>query len=60
MNVCGPRQDYRGAYSAVIMKMLDGLIPLKRPCIDRDARVCEPVSFSSALKVEVTPPNSSH
>jgi UDP-glucose 4-epimerase len=28
MNVYGPRQDYRGAYIAVIMKMLD--------CIDKD------------------------
>ena len=25
MNVYGPRQDYRGAYIAVIMKMLDDI-----------------------------------
>ena len=25
MNVYGPRQDYRGAYIAVIMKMLDAI-----------------------------------
>ena len=29
MNVYGPRQDYHGAYIAVIMKMLDAMIKAK-------------------------------
>lgn len=33
MNVYGPRQDYRGAYIAVIMKMLDAIDSGERPTI---------------------------
>lgn len=33
MNVYGPRQDYRGAYIAVIMKMLDAIDCGERPTI---------------------------
>ena len=33
MNVYGPRQDYQGAYIAVIMKMLDAIDRLERPTI---------------------------
>jgi len=33
MNVCGPRQDYRGAYIAVIMKMLDAIDRGESPTI---------------------------
>ena len=31
MNVYGPRQDYKGAYIAVIMKMLDAIDEGKSP-----------------------------
>lgn len=33
MNVYGPRQDYKGAYIAVIMKMLDAIASGKNPTI---------------------------
>ena len=33
MNVYGPRQDYKGAYIAVIMKMLDAIDEGKSPTI---------------------------
>lgn len=33
MNVYGPRQDYRGAYIAVIMKMLDAIDRGERPTV---------------------------
>jgi UDP-glucose 4-epimerase len=33
MNVCGPRQDYRGAYIAVIMKMLDAIDRSEGPTV---------------------------
>lgn len=33
MNVYGPRQDYKGAYIAVIMKMLDNIFENKKPTI---------------------------
>lgn len=36
MNVYGPRQDYRGAYIAVIMKMLDAIDRGERPKIFGD------------------------
>lgn len=36
MNVYGPRQDYRGAYIAVIMKMLDAIDQGKGPTIMGD------------------------
>jgi UDP-glucose 4-epimerase len=36
MNVYGPRQDYRGAYIAVIMKMLDNIDQGKGPTIMGD------------------------
>ena len=36
MNVYGPRQDYRGAYSAVIMKMLDAIDRGEGPTIFGD------------------------
>ena len=36
MNVYGPRQDYRGAYIAVIMKMLDAIDDDKPPVIYGD------------------------
>jgi UDP-glucose 4-epimerase len=36
MNVYGPRQDYRGAYIAVIMKMLDAIDQGKSPTIMGD------------------------
>lgn len=36
MNVYGPRQDYRGAYIAVIMKMLDAIDRGERPTIFGD------------------------
>jgi UDP-glucose 4-epimerase len=36
MNVYGPRQDYRGAYIAVIMKMLDRLDAGEQPVIHGD------------------------
>ena len=36
MNVYGPRQDYRGAYIAVIMKMLDAIERGERPVIYGD------------------------
>jgi UDP-glucose 4-epimerase len=36
MNVYGPRQDYRGAYIAVIMKMLDAIDDSKPPVIYGD------------------------
>ena len=36
MNVYGPRQDYRGAYIAVIMKMLDAIDEGKPPTIYGD------------------------
>jgi UDP-glucose 4-epimerase len=36
MNVYGPRQDYRGAYIAVIMKMLDAIDAGKGPTIFGD------------------------
>jgi UDP-glucose 4-epimerase len=36
MNVYGPRQDYRGAYIAVIMKMLDSIDDNKPPVIYGD------------------------
>jgi UDP-glucose 4-epimerase len=36
MNVYGPRQDYRGAYVAVIMKMLDAINDNKPPVIYGD------------------------
>ncbi len=36
MNVYGPRQDYRGAYIAVMMKMLDAIDAGRRPTIYGD------------------------
>ncbi|MDQ8039473.1 MAG: NAD-dependent epimerase/dehydratase family protein [Rickettsiella sp.] len=36
MNVYGPRQDYRGVYIAVIMKILDNLDKKLSPCIYGD------------------------
>ena len=36
MNVYGPRQDYRGAYIAVIMKMLDLIDQGKSPVLYGD------------------------
>ena len=36
MNVYGPRQDYKGAYIAVIMKMLDDIDNGKSPTIIGD------------------------
>ncbi|MCZ6913982.1 MAG: NAD-dependent epimerase/dehydratase family protein, partial [Rickettsia endosymbiont of Ixodes persulcatus] len=36
MNVYGPRQDYRGAYIAVIMKILDNLDKGLSPCVYGD------------------------
>ena len=36
MNVYGPRQDYHGAYIAVIMKMLDAIDRGERPTIYGD------------------------
>jgi UDP-glucose 4-epimerase len=36
MNVYGPRQDYRGAYIAVIMKILDAIDDNKAPTIYGD------------------------
>ena len=36
MNVYGPRQDYKGAYIAVIMKMLDAIDNNERPVIYGD------------------------
>lgn len=36
MNVYGPRQDYRGAYISVIMKMLDALEAGRRPVVMGD------------------------
>ncbi len=36
MNVYGPRQDYKGAYIAVIMKMLDAISSKKNPTIFGD------------------------
>ena len=36
MNVYGPRQDYKGAYIAVIMKMLDDIDKGKSPTIIGD------------------------
>lgn len=36
MNVYGPRQDYRGAYIAVMMKMLDAIEGGRRPTIYGD------------------------
>jgi UDP-glucose 4-epimerase len=36
MNVYGPRQDYRGAYIAVIMKMLDRMDQGQRPVLYGD------------------------
>ena len=35
-NVYGPRQDYKGAYIAVIMKMLDAIFNGKNPIINGD------------------------
>jgi UDP-glucose 4-epimerase len=36
MNIYGPRQDYKGAYVAVIMKIIDRLIAGERPIIYGD------------------------
>jgi UDP-glucose 4-epimerase len=36
MNVYGPRQDYKGAYIAVVMKMLDAIDRGERPVIFGD------------------------
>ena len=36
MNVYGVRQDYHGAYIAVIMKMIDSIIDDKNPTIFGD------------------------
>ena len=36
MNVYGPRQDYHGAYIAVIMKMLDATQRVESPTIIGD------------------------
>ncbi|MDC3025422.1 NAD-dependent epimerase/dehydratase family protein [bacterium] len=40
MNVYGPRQDYRGAYIAVIMKMLDAIDNGESPVIVGDGSEC--------------------
>lgn len=47
MNVYGPRQDYRGAYIAVIMKMLDAIDRGEGPTIFGDGS--EAFDFVSAL-----------
>ena len=38
MNVYGPRQDYKGAYIAVIMKILDNLSLNKSPVLYGDGK----------------------
>ncbi len=40
MNVYGPRQDYQGAYIAVIMKMLDAIDKNENPIIYGDGSEC--------------------
>ncbi len=40
MNVYGPRQDYQGAYIAVIMKMLDAIDKNENPVIFGDGSEC--------------------
>jgi UDP-glucose 4-epimerase len=40
MNVYGPRQDYQGAYIAVIMKMLDAIDRGENPTILGDGKEC--------------------
>ena len=40
MNVYGPRQDYHGAYIAVIMKMLDAIDKNENPVIFGDGSEC--------------------
>ena len=49
MNVYGPRQDYRGAYIAVIMKMLDAIDRGEGPTILGDG--CEAFDFVSVERL---------
>ncbi len=52
MNVYGPRQDYRGAYIAVIMKMLDAIDKGEGPTILGDG---SEASISSRWKIAREP-----
>ncbi len=40
MNVYGPRQDYHGAYTAVIHKVLDRINAGKKPMVYGDGSQC--------------------
>lgn len=54
MNVYGPRQDYRGAYIAVIMKMLDAIDKNQSPIIYGDGSECfDFVSVKDCAKANI-------
>ena len=60
MNVYGPRQDYRGAYIAVIMKMLDAIDAGKPPTSMEMVRGIDFISVSDCAHANLCAMKAGH